>query len=480
MVHFLLNQKPIKADIVAPNMSVLEWLRTNMDLCGTKEGCASGDCGACTVVIGELCLDGMRYRTANACLMLMSGLQGKQLLTVEHVSSCQGQLHPVQQAMVECHGSQCGFCTPGFIMSLFALYENEAEYPGKDRVTEALGGNLCRCTGYQPILNAAQKAYEYPRTHSDHQDTIEALNALPLGLNSDDEPRLLVPYDLADLLAYNAAEPQAQIIAGGTDLSLAYTQQLKDPEKIIDLSHVNELKAIHDRDESIVIGAAVKYSDFLPLLLSYYPSVKEVFTRLGSEQIRNQGTLGGSLGNASPIGDPAPLLIALNASMALSRMHNGKVIDREVKVADFFTGYRQTVLQDGELIRSVSIPKPAANSETFFYKISKRYEDDISAVCFAFYIESDNGVITLARTGFGGMAATPVAAPSIEEILTDSEFSEQSFEKAAQQLNQDLKPMSDVRASKEYRLSVAENLIRRAWYESSACEQKMLVRVSHA
>lgn len=489
MVQFLLNQKKVMLDDIAPNLSVLEWLRTNMGLCGTKEGCASGDCGACTVVIAEAvstCGAGhvLRYYTANACLMLMSSLQGKQLLTVEHVSG--EELHPVQRALVECHGSQCGFCTPGFIMSLYALYMNEKVYPGRERVIEALGGNLCRCTGYRPILEAAEKAYSYPRIEALHaidicQSLIELTeNAQPSTLGEQRQSSLVVPTELASLLAYNAAEPDATMIAGGTDLSLSFTQQLVQPEKIVDISQVKELKNLEETDTDIVIGAGLPYSQFLPLLLAYYPTVKEVFIRLGSEQVRNQGTLGGSLGNASPIGDPAPLLIALGAKLVLSTSVDGVVTDRHVDVDTFFTGYRQTVLKPAEIIRSVHIPKPSDSSETFFYKISKRMEDDISAVCMALHIDVEAGNIVSAKTGFGGMAATPISAPSVEKALIGQALSQESFEQAALALANDLSPMSDVRATKEYRLQVAANLIRRAWYESSASKGATVVRVSHA
>ncbi len=497
MIQFFLNQKPLDLDSTAPTQSVLDWLRTNKGLTGTKEGCASGDCGACTVVIGEKRDSAMHYFTANACLMLMSSLHGRQLITIEHINDSSNnqpnapeQLHPVQRAMVECHGSQCGFCTPGFIMSLFALYQNYENYPGKARAIEALGGNLCRCTGYRPILEAAKKAFSYPRASNifDNDALVKGLSVIQANTQnveiSFNNSKIEVPNNLADLLAYNACEPEVKMIAGGTDLSLEFTQMLKSYEQLIDISQVSELQTIEETNSMLIIGAAASYSAFMPLLFKHYPSSEEVFKRIGSEQVRNKGTLGGSLGNASPIGDPAPLLIALHANMVLARLENGDVVTRTVKVEDFFTGYRQTVLDKGEVIAEIHIPKPGKNSEVFFYKLSKRYEDDISAVCLALNITVNDGIAKNVKTGFGGMAAIPAAGTTFDQALTGQAFTLNNIEAAAQLLSQDFTPMSDVRASANYRLEAAKNLMTRAWYESQfnteSHHTSTKVRVSHA
>ena len=492
MIQFVLNRQLVQLTDVAAETSVLQYLRDQQALSGTKEGCGSGDCGACTVVIGEHSDNAWAYKSANACLTMVSALHGCHVMTVEALtpSSLREQslqdLHPVQRAMVECHGSQCGFCTPGFIMSLYVLYLNHLEYPGRDAVIHALGGNLCRCTGYRPILEAAERAYSFPREETNLDMTVlaqlrDAIKAQPDSgqIQSSKNPHScnIVVKDLAQLLAYNAAEPEAKIVAGGTDLSLEYSQFLKTASLMLDISQCKELLSYDESDDAIHIGAALPYSDFLPAFLQHFPQSEEVFLRLGSEQVRNRGTMGGSLANASAIGDPAPLMVALNATMTLA----GTTGEREVKVADFFTAYRQTLLASDEVVKTIHVPKLNANQSLVFYKISKRMEDDISALCLAMVTTVDNGVVTAVSTGFGGMSAFPHAATAFEAALTGKAYTLENLQVAAAALAQDFSPMSDVRASADYRNAVAKNLIERSWYESSLnTTDKPVVRVHHA
>ncbi len=478
MATFLFNHEVIQTSDHALNTSALDWLRTTKGRTGTKEGCASGDCGACTVLIGSLQGRQVTYRSANACLLPMNALGGKHLLTIEALNQ-QDDLHPVQQAMLDCHGTQCGFCTPGFIMSLYALYLNHTTYPGRDTVLEALSGNLCRCTGYRPILDAAKKAFSYPRlAHHTPSDVTAELQKL----TSEETTYLpqqanFSPTTLATFFDVLEKQPDARIFSGATDFYLEATQQLTTPKQTIYLGNIHELTQLEATGNNIEIGAAVSYSAFLPLLLAHYPEASEVFSRLGSEQIRNQGTLGGSLGNASPIGDPAPFLLAVNASLRLA----SKKGNRLISIRDFFKGYKTTVLDAGEIIQSIIIPPKPKNTELFFYKLSKRYEDDISAVCMALLITISNGRIKNVSTGFGGMAATPKSAPHLEAALTGRTLTEETVLQAVKTLDNDFTPMSDSRASQQYRQQAAKNLVMRAFYASSESTLSgAAVRIHHA
>ena len=480
MIEFLLNREPVQLDGVAPNVSALDWLRSIKGLSGTKEGCASGDCGACTVAIGTNTNNGMRYQSMNACLLLVGNLHGKHLVTVEalsnHAAVTVEQLHPVQRAMVECHGSQCGFCTPGFVMSMFVLYMNHRDYPGDAKVIEQLGGNLCRCTGYRPIIDACQHMYEFPRTGDDFGAAVahftqQALIANP-SLNCGQQ-QFFLPQSLAACLTLKSQHPNARLIAGGTDLSLEFTQALTSAKVIISLTQVPELQGILEHDNGIRIGAAAAYTKFVPVFCQHYPEAMEMFHRLGSAQIRNAGTLGGSLGNASPIGDPAPLLLALNATVLVASVEGERIIP----VQDFFLAYRKTALASNEIIVSIQIPARPENLTLACYKISKRIEDDISTVLLALAFVNDSGRMTKVKTGFGGMAATPVSVVEVEEFLAGKVFSEQTITEASDLLSTHLNPMSDVRATREYRLQACKNLLQRLWLEQSS---NTLTRVSHA
>ncbi len=470
MIQFLLNQELRSEHALDPNLTVLQYLREHLGKSGTKEGCASGDCGACTVVVGELAEsdDGreqIRYRSLNSCLTFVSSLHGKQLISVEGLKH-QGQLHSVQQAMADCHGSQCGFCTPGFVMSLFALQKN-SDAPDLHKAQEALAGNLCRCTGYRPILAAAEQSccQAKPDQFDNNQaQTIARLKAIAPSetgeLNSGDK-RCLVPLTVADLADLYGSHPEARLLAGGTDLALEVTQFHKTLPVMIYVGNVAELKRIDSLDEHLEIGAATPLTDCYDALSREYPDFGELLHRFASLQIRNQGTLGGNIGNASPIGDSPPLLIALDAQIVLRKGSSTRTLALE----DYFIDYRITARQESEFIEKIIVPR-ARSAWTFrAYKVSKRLDDDISAVCAAFNLRIENGVVEAARIAFGGMAAIPKRARACEAALVGKAWNQASIERACQALAEDFTPLSDFRASKEYRLLSAQNLLRKYFIE---------------
>ncbi|MGF0338099.1 xanthine dehydrogenase small subunit [Ectopseudomonas toyotomiensis] len=470
MIQFLLNRELRTEHALDPNVTVLNYLREHVGKTGTKEGCASGDCGACTVVVGELDGDRVRYRTLNSCLTFVSSLHGKQLITVEDLKD-QGKLHSVQQAMVDCHGSQCGFCTPGFIMSLFALQKNSTGYD-KGATLEALAGNLCRCTGYRPIIDAAEQAC--CQKQPDQFDAFESNTVAQLKdiapretaeLNSGDK-RCLVPLTVADLADLYAANPEARLLAGGTDLALEVTQFHRELPVMIYVGHIEDMKRIEVTDSAIEIGAAAALSDCYEALSREYPDFGELLHRFASLQIRNQGTLGGNIGNASPIGDAPPLLIALGAQIALRQGNTRRILPLQ----DYFLDYKVTARQEAEFIEKIILPRAQANQAFRAYKVSKRLDDDISAVCAAFNLTIVDGVVTEARIAFGGMAAIPKRASACEAALVGSAWYPGVIERACEALGEDFTPLSDFRASKEYRLLTAQNLLRKFFLEQQSPE----------
>ena len=461
MIQFLLNQRLVSEQDLDPNTTLLNYLRQNQRRCGTKEGCASGDCGACTVTLGHVEQGKMRYQTVNSCLTFVSHLQGKQLISVEDLRQPEG-LHGVQQAMVDCHASQCGFCTPGFVMSIFTLQKNGG---GDTRqIEQALAGNLCRCTGYRPIVDAARQACAQAQQDSfDRQEAATVAQLLALQTPEMQEVnhrgnRCLLPKTVKQLSDALLAHPQAKLLAGGTDLALQVTQRGAALPLLIALDQIDELKHCTLSDDEMMLGAGTSLSRCWQWLEDEIPALTQILARFASQQIRNLGTLGGNIGNASPIGDMPPMLLALGASLILQQGDS----QRRLPLEDFFLSYRKTALREGEFIRAVVIPRATIAQHFRAWKVSKRLEDDISAVFAAFTLATDDaGRISSVRIAFGGMAETPRRARHCEQQLLGQPLTTSAIENACRALEQDFQPLSDFRASAAYRLQLAKNLLRR-------------------
>lgn len=464
MIQFLLNDQSITEEHIDPNLTVLAYLRTHQRRCGTKEGCASGDCGACSVTLGSVVEGKLHYQTVNSCLMLVSGLQGKQLITVEDLRQSK-TLHPAQQAMVDCHGSQCGFCTPGFVMSLFSLQKNNSGWD-RQQAEHALAGNLCRCTGYRSIMAAAEQLMTqaqpdgFDRCQHSVVERLTALDSTDVQIVQDKGRHCYLPKTVEQLAALCDAHPDAALLAGGTDLSLLITQRYQHIPAMIALGQVDALKRCDEDDDVYRLGAAASLQQIADFMATRIPGLTEMLTRFASLQIRQLGTLGGNLANASPIGDASPTLLALNASVLLQKGNT----QRTVPLDEFFTGYRQTVLQAGEFIHTILIPKVTVSHDFVAWKVSKRLDDDISAVFGAFNIRIEHGIVKEARIAFGGMAATPMRAVGCEQAILGRALTAETLAAACQALSETFQPLSDFRASADYRLQVAGNLLRRYFF----------------
>ena len=473
-ISFVLDGRVVHIRDIDPTLTVLDWLREHAGRCGTKEGCAEGDCGACTVVLGEPAGDSMRYRAINSCIRFLATIDGKELVTVESLAGTGSTLHPVQQAMVDQHGSQCGFCTPGFVMSLFALYQHNAQ-PQRDDVVEALAGNLCRCTGYRPIIDAGLAMAGYPQpsrwSRDDAQDgahgrrlrDIRRHDALRL-------PGFFAPRSVDELATAYAAAPDSLLLAGGTDVGLWVTKHLRELPPIIYLGEVGELQQCERVDGRLRIGAAVCLTDAWSAIVAEHPSLAEVAQRFGSPPVRNSGTLCGNIANGSPIGDAMPALIALNAHVELRCGPR----TREIALEDLYLGYQKKALEAGEFVVAVLVPPGDPAVVLASYKWSKRIDQDISAVCAAFALRIDEGFVVSARIAFGGMAPIPARARQAEAALVGQKWSAETIEAAVAALAADFTPISDMRASASYRLRAAGNLLRRLHLERG--DDKQLLR----
>ncbi len=467
-VRFFHRGAVVAVDDAESTRTVLQWLREDAHCTGTKEGCAEGDCGACTVVIGALDAQGaLQLQPVNACIQFLPTLDGKALFTVEDVAAADGALHPVQQGLVDCHGSQCGFCTPGFVMSLWACYQRHqaaGTVPTRQQLADDLSGNLCRCTGYRPILDAGQQMLAAPAVALEQGPLLQALRVLAQDAALHTSGGFHAPRTLSDFAALREAKPQARLLAGGTDMGLWVTKQFRDLGELISINEVAELKRVHVGDDHIAIGAAASLEDAWLALVAEWPPLRDVWLRFASLPIRHAGTMGGNVANGSPIGDSAPVLIALRAQIVLQR---GQLL-RRMALEEFYTDYMVNRLQPGEFVQSLEVPRRRPAQQLRVYKISKRFDSDISAVCAALALELDAGHVVAVRVVYGGMAATVRRAPGAEAALQGQPWTEATLVAAQAALALDFKPLSDMRASAAYRLQVAQNLLRRFWLETRA------------
>jgi xanthine dehydrogenase small subunit len=471
-LRFVLDGRVVCIERPRPTMTVLEYLRETAGRCGTKEGCAEGDCGACTVVLGERSANHRRmtYRAVNSCIRFLPTLDGKELVTVESLQQPSGTPHPVQQSMIDHHASQCGFCTPGFVMSLFALYLSSSQV-SREEVVEALAGNLCRCTGYRPIIDAGMRQGDYPtpehwsREDARSAERLDALERLAHAREAQGSlryPGYHAPRTVRELSEALAAQPDAVVLAGGTDIGLWVTKELRELPALVFLGEVRELAAIEERSEELWIGAAVTLTDAWPALLRRFPELEEQGTRFASPPIRNSATLCGNLANGSPIGDSIPALLALDAQIELRK---GAAI-RRVPLEEFYLGYQKKDLRSGEFMTGVAIPATGEGRLIGSYKVSKRIDQDISAVCATFCVSLEGERVQRARLAYGGMAAIACRARYAERALIGHGWNSAGIEAASTALAADFKPLSDLRASSAYRLQAAGNLLRRFFLQN--------------
>lgn len=493
-VRFFHRGRVVSVEGASPTRSVLNWLREDARCTGSKEGCNEGDCGACTVVVAELAehadavgttsaratvVGGLSLRTVNSCIQFLPTLHRKALLTVEDLQAIAqgvavadpgvGTLHPVQQALVDCHGSQCGFCTPGFAMSLAACYERHCEagtQPTRAELADELSGNLCRCTGYRPILDAGEHMFTLPPRRLDAAPIVAALRALQGQHPGDDiaEPAagFHTPRTLAALAALVESRPQARLLAGSTDIGLWVNKQFRALGEIVYLGDVDELKRIEWQGDTLRIGAGAPLEDAWRALVGVAPALAEVWRRFASLPVRNAGTMGGNVANGSPIGDSAPVLLALDAVLLLRRGAQ----QRRLPLADFYVDYMKNRLAQGEFIEAIELPRPAASTQVRAYKLSKRFDCDISAVCTGLALTLDGETVVQARFAFGGMAAIVKRAAAAEAAVVGRPWTEATVQAAMAALATDYAPLTDMRASAAYRLRASQNLLMRLWLET--------------
>lgn len=466
-IRLLLNDRVVTCAKLGATDTLLDFLRLEQRLRGTKEGCAEGDCGACTVLVGRLGPDGLVYEPVNACIRFLASCDGCHVVTVEHLRGADGGLHPVQRAMVAHHGSQCGFCTPGFVMALYALWMANP-HPSEAQLERALQGNLCRCTGYAPIIRAGLAMGDYGTTDplvTERAQITAQLQAWQDGARvdvSDGASRAILPASVDDLAQVLAENPQARIIAGATDVGLWVTKFLRDLPLAVFIGHLDGLRGMTKTDDALHLGALVSYTQAYAPLMAEFPHMARYWDRIAGWQVRSMGTLGGNIANGSPIGDTPPPFIALGARLVLRQ----GAARRELALEDFFLDYGKQDRRADEFVETIILPKPSPDTLHAAYKISKRRDEDISAVAAGFAVTVQGGTISAARLAFGGMAATPKRAAHAEAALIGQPFTEASLRAAAEALAQDFTPLTDMRASAAYRMRAAQNLLIRFWNES--------------
>ena len=463
-IRFLLNGEEVVIQDLPPTTTLLNWLRYDRGMTGSKEGCAEGDCGACTVAL----LDGQEWRPVCACIQMLGMLHGRSIVTVEGISGPNGELHPVQTAMSEGHGSQCGFCTPGIVMSLWTQYQT-GQRPDAVQTCDLLAGNLCRCTGYGPILDAASEAFD--REPPDWQVPNEPLDPGSLAYSGADRS-WWSPTTLPELLETLRDHPDAALVSGATDVGLWVTKQAFDPQKVIYTGRVATLSEVAEADGWLTIGAAVTYAQAQDRIAAMAPDFGHLIRRIGGAQVRAAGTLGGNIANGSPIGDTPPALIALGAELVLASAHGERVIALE----EFFLDYGKQDLRQGEIVSAIRVPVPDDTNRPRCYKISKRQDQDITAVLGCFSVEVDERQVRSARLAFGGMAGIPKRATHAETALIGQPWTRETVDAAMQALEQDFAPLSDMRASAEYRMQVARNLLLRYFLETTAPDTPLRIQ----
>jgi len=470
-LRFILNGRDVALTDVAPDQTLLDWLRLSRSLKGSKEGCAEGDCGACTVLVGKLVAGKVVYESVNACIRFMGSLDASHVVTIEHLADDADRLHPVQQAMVDFHGSQCGFCTPGFVMSLYALWMRSPE-PSDAEIEKALQGNLCRCTGYEAIMRAARAISSYGKAAKDplqveRKAVIARLTELRDGARVEvgtGKHRFIVPADVDDFANVLEAEPKATIVAGSTDVGLWVTKHMRDISPAVFVAGLEGLRTISEDKGVIAIGAGVTYTEAFALLAKRIPALGPLIDRIGGQQVRNMGTIGGNVANGSPIGDTPPPLIALGATLTLRKGSKRRTISLE----KFFIAYGKQDREPGEFVESVQVPVPAADEKFAVYKITKRRDEDITATLGAFSLKlAKDGTVAAIRIAYGGMAATPKRATAVETALLGKPWTEATVEAAMGKYAEDFAPLTDMRATAEYRALAARNLLLRFYAETT-------------